>query len=175
MSDTAETTATPKKKGCGFWILVAAGVLILLAIIGSMLPEPTPEQKAEMAAKEKAEADEAGAKQAADAKAKRDSAVKVTASELFNAYQGNEMAAQQQYGGKTLEVTGVVDGVDLDLGDDPVVKLRTSNQFMPVSVYLTSETQNAAAGYGKGQKITFLCEELSEVISMPQLKECVPL
>jgi hypothetical protein len=99
----------------------------------------------------------------------------VTAGELFKAYQSNEMAAQQAYAGKLLEVSGTVDGVDLDSSDEPVVKLRTSNQFMPVSVYLTDDTKAAAAGYNKRSKITLLCKEISEVVSMPQLKECVPI
>jgi len=167
--------AATKKKGCVFWILVAVGVFVALAIIGSLLPEPTPEQKAEMAAKEQAAKTEEAAKQLEEANAKRDNAVKTTAGELFSAYQGNEMAAQQQFGGKTLEVSGTVDGVDLDFSDDPVVKLRTSNQFMAVSVYLTEETQNAAASYQKGQKITVLCEGISEIASMPQLKDCIPV
>jgi tRNA_anti-like len=175
VSNPADIAATPKKKGCGFWILAGFGILIMLAIIGSLLPEPSPQQKSEMAAKEKAEADAASEKQSADAKSKRDSAVKVTAGQLFAAYQANEMAAQQKYGNKTLEVSGIIDGVDLDFSDNPVVKLKTSNPIMAVSVTLTSETQKAAAAYAKGQKISFLCEELSEVISMPQLKECVPL
>src|SRR3546814_14146885 len=54
----------------------------------------------------------------------RPGAVKVTASELYQAYEANEAAAQGQYGGRLLEVTGTVDGVDLDLMDDPSVKLE---------------------------------------------------
>jgi hypothetical protein len=175
MTDAVENVNASKKRGCGFWALIVVGVLIVLFIIGSLLPKPTPEQQADMAAKQASAAEAAAKTQAEEAKTKLDSAVKVSANELFNAYQGNEMAAQQHYGGKLLEVSGTVDGVDLDLSDDPVVKLRTSNQFMPVSVYLTGATQNAAAGFTKGQKITVLCDEVSEVISIPQLKECVPL
>jgi tRNA_anti-like len=175
MSDESTVVAAPRKKGCGFWLLVGLGIIVALAIIGSLLPEPSAEQKAEIAASKAADAKAEADKQAEEAKSKRDSAVKVSASQLFQAYDANEMAAQQQYGDKLLEVSGVVDGVDLDIGDDPVVKLRTSNQFMPVSVYLTEATAAAAAGFQKGQKITILCESISEVISMPQLKDCTPV
>jgi tRNA_anti-like len=175
MTDEIIEANAAKKKGCGFWALVAVGVLFALFIIGSLLPKPTPEQQAEMAAEQASDAEAAAKTQADEANAKRNSAVKVSANELFNAYERNEMAAQQQFGGKLLEVSGTVDGVNLDIGDEPVVQLRTSNQFMPVSVHLTDATQNAAAGFSKGQKITVLCEEVTEVISMPQLKECVPL
>jgi hypothetical protein len=175
MSEENAGAAAPKKKGCGFWLLVGVGVIIALGVIGSLLPEPTPEQKAERAASQAADEKKAAAEQEAEAKSKRDSAVKVSASQLFDAYQGNEMAAQKQFGDQQLEVSGVVDGVDLDFSDEPVVKLRTSNQFMPVSVYLTDATSDAAAGFQKGQKITVLCESVSEVVSMPQLKDCIPV
>jgi Na+-transporting methylmalonyl-CoA/oxaloacetate decarboxylase gamma subunit len=175
MTDTESALGAKKKKGCGFWILVAVGVIIVLSVIGSFLPKPTPEQEAAMAA-EKAKGEAAAAATEANAaKAKRDSATKVSANELFNAYQANEMAAQKQYSDKLLEVSGTVSGVALDILDKPVVSLSTSNQFMSVSVYLTEATQSQAADYSKGQKITVVCEEISELASMPQLKECVPV
>ena len=167
-----------KKKGCGFWALVVGGVLVFLFIIGTIFG-PNEEEQAKMEAEAAAQAEKDNAeeakKQAAGAKAKRDGAVKTTASELFNSYQNNEAAAQQTYGGKLLEVSGTIDGVDLDFADNPIVKLRTPNQFMSASVYLTEAHQSAATGYSKGSKVTFLCEEVSEVMSMPQLKECVPV
>jgi hypothetical protein len=166
---------TPKKRGCGFWALIGVGGIIGLGVIGSLLPEPTPEQKAKMAVEAAETAKAEGAKQQQDAAAERAKATKVTAGELFTAYQGNEMAAQQAFGDRLLEVSGTVSGVDLDFSDNPVVKLRTSNQFMDVSVRLTDETQSAAAGYKNGQKIIVLCKKISEIASMPQLDECVPV
>jgi hypothetical protein len=171
VTEEAETQKPKNKRGCGFWIIVAMGGLIGLAALGSILPEPTQEEKiaaaAERIAKQEAEM--------AEAASKRASAIKVTASQLFEAYQANEMAAQQSYGGRTIEVTGQIDGVDLDISDNPVIKLRTSNQFMPVSIYLIDDRKSAAAAYNKGEKASFLCEDVSEVISMPQVKECVPV
>ncbi len=169
------TETSPKKRGCGFWALIGIGILVAIGVLGSLLPEPTPEQKAATAAKAVENEKTEGDKQKAKAEAERASAIKVTAGELFKAYQANEMAAQQTYKGKLLEVFGTVDGVELDFADEPVIKLRSSNQFMPVSIKLTDETKSAAAGYSKGQKITLLCKEITEVVSMPQLSECVPV
>ncbi len=172
MNTEATEQAPKKKRGCGFWILVVLGVFVGLAVLGSLLPKPTPEEQAALAAQQLKDEQEAAQQEQAEAEAERASAMKVTASELFGAYQANEMAAQKAFEGQLLEVSGTVDGVELDFSDDPVVKLKTQNQFMPVSVYLTDSTKDQAAELRKGQKVTLLCREISEVISMPQLKEC---
>ncbi len=138
-------TETKKKRGCGFWVLVAIGIIIALGVIGTIFG-PTEEQKIEMAEKREQDKIEEAAKEREAAEGCRNSAVKVTAKELFRAYEANEMAAQQTYGDKLLEVTGIIDGVDLDISDTPIVKLRTDNQYMSASVYLTDATQSFASG-----------------------------
>lgn len=96
----------------------------------------------------------------------------VTAVELFNAYQANEAAAQQRYGNRPLRVTGTVAGVDLDLSDNPVVKLATPNQFMSASANLADASKAKASALVKGQKVVVLCSGVTEVISIPQLADC---
>lgn len=96
----------------------------------------------------------------------------VTAVELFKAYQANEAAAQQTYGNRPLRVTGIVAGVDLDISDNPVVKLQTPNEFMSASANLADASKPKASGLVKGQKVVVLCTGVSEVISIPQLSDC---
>lgn len=167
-----------KKKGCGFWALVIGGIVVAVIIIGSIFG-PTKEEiekiEAETAAKEENDAKVEAEMQVEKAKARREEAVKVTAGQLFQAYENNEAAAQQTYGNKLLEVSGRIDGVELDFSDTPIVQLRTSNQFMSASVYLKDAHQSAATAYSKGDNVKFLCEEVTEVMSIPQLKECVPV
>lgn len=103
----------------------------------------------------------------------RPGAVKVTAAELYQAYEANEAAAQAQFSGRLLEVTGTVDGVDLDVMDDPVVKLATNNPFDNAHVSLIDAEKSKAASFGKGQKIIFLCQSISEVIGTPMLSNCI--
>jgi hypothetical protein len=55
------------------------------------------------------------------------------------------------------------------------VKRRTSNPFMAVTVQRTDETQSLVASGKNGQKIKVLCKKISEIASMPQLDECVPV
>lgn len=96
----------------------------------------------------------------------------VTATELFNAYQDNEAAAQARFGGRRLEVSGIVDGVDLDILNKPIVKLVTPNQFMSAQATLTEESASSASSLAKGQKIVLHCKSVGEVIGTPMLRDC---
>lgn len=98
-------------------------------------------------------------------------AIAVTSADLFKAYEENEIAADQQYKGKRLEVTGTITGIDSDLMDKPVVRLNTPNEFM--SAGASGLPLEVAATLKKGQKVTLLCTGGGEVMSMPQLDECV--
>lgn len=164
MSNSSAGDATPKKRGCGFWVMVLLGSLVGLAILGSIFG-PSKEEMAAIEAKEEAS-------RTAAAKAQREAAIKVSAVQLFRAYQANEARAQRDYGGNLLEVTGTVDGVALDFSDEPFVTLVTDNQFMSAQAELTKAAQAASADLSKGQKITLLCQGVSELAGRPMLKEC---
>lgn len=98
--------------------------------------------------------------------------VAVSARDLGAAYEANEMAAQQKYGGHTLAVTGIVTSVDLDLSDDPVVMLQGANEFSSVHANFTKAEADATAALNKGQTVTVICSKLSEVMGSPILKDC---
>ncbi len=135
--------------GCGVIVVL----LIIFAIIGSNAPTTTQQGTAA-------------------ATAEKAAPVEVTAIELARAYQANEARAQKDYGDRPLLVTGTVDGVDLDFVDDPKVKLRTENQFLSAQATLVDADKPKASDLSKGQKITLLCEGVSEVISIPMLSGC---
>ena len=143
-----------KKKALGIGCLVLIGILVALFVIAGM------SGSSDTATEEKAAAEAATPP------------VEVTAGELFNAYQANEAGAQQQYGDRPLLVSGTIDRIDLDMMDNPVVHLRTSNQFMSAAANLTEASQAKAGDLAKGQKVVVLCAGVSEVIGMPQLKDC---
>lgn len=144
---------SPMKMGC----LVIVAILVVLMVIGLV------------ASGKETKGSDGNAAAAAPAVAPTD----VTAVELFRAYEANEAAAQERYGNRPLRVTGMVSGVDLDLTDNPVVKLATPNEFMSASANLADVSKPKASGLVKGQKIVLLCSGVSEVISIPQLADCV--
>lgn len=159
--DGATATTTPKKKSHTVrnGALGCVGLLVLLIIIASLVGGKTataPAGNADGAAKT----------------AVATPPLKVDAAKLARAYQNNEARAQSDYGDRPLLVSGTVAGVSLDIADDPKVELRTDNQFLNAQASLIDADKPKAKDFDKGQKVTLLCQGVSEVISIPMLKEC---
>ncbi|HEX8262480.1 MAG TPA: zinc-ribbon domain-containing protein [Allosphingosinicella sp.] len=152
--------AQPRKKsnktlGC---IAAAVGILVLLFVIGSFLPDKPAGSEAPGAA----------GKDGAPAELP----LAVSAAELFQAFQGNEASAQSYFGKRKLLVSGTVEKVMLDFMDDPVVLLRTPNRFMSAQAALADDAKGEAGNLGPGDKVEMLCEDVREVMGTPMLKDC---
>jgi hypothetical protein len=138
---------------------IAAGVLFGLAVIGSIAGDPDRKTSSGAAGED-------------DTAAGVAPVLEVTAQELFDAFEGNEVAAKVRYGGQRLAVTGVIAGISLDFRDRPVVSLETSNEFLTVDASFGKDYTQKTARLRKGQKITVTCEELTEVMGNPLLSDC---
>jgi tRNA_anti-like len=145
------------KKGCLWAVAIIGGVAIFGAIVGG-----DPKDGGDKTAVATSETGD---------KSDVVEGIAVTARELAKAYDENEAAAQIKYGDKPITVTGTITGITLDFMDNPVVQLGGINEFSPVQGNLTDKA--VAASLKKGQKITLKCEGVSEVVSMPQLSDCV--
>ena len=147
--------AKPQRKtlGCGGAIAIIFGIFIVLMVFAS---KDVEKDKAETAVK-----------------VASGPAMAVTPEELRAAYDANEAAAQQNYGGQVLEVSGKIDKITLDIGDDPVIQLATAKPYDTVHASLAESANGAAAGLAKGQKIVLRCADVSEVIGTPMLKDCI--
>jgi hypothetical protein len=137
--------------------------LFVLGVIGNLLPK-APEDKSKSSA--------SGSATAAPSEEPGEVPIAVTANELFNAYQANEASAQDYFGKRRLLVTGTVDKVALDMFDEPEILLRTSNQFMSAHADLADEAKSIAGNFSPGDKVRLLCDGVSEVASIPMLKDC---
>ena len=98
----------------------------------------------------------------------------VSSKELAKAYESNEVAADKQYKGKTLEITGKVDGIDSDISDQAIVKLNGVNQFLSVMAKGDDAFNEYATTLNKGQNVTLICKGDGEVIGAPNLTDCKP-
>lgn len=96
-------------------------------------------------------------------------AIEISARDLYRAYDANEVAADSQYKGKALRVTGTVESVDSDMMDNAVVQLRAGD-FQSVNVQ--GLQQEVAASLSKGQSITVSCTGAGEIIGSPVLDDC---
>jgi hypothetical protein len=96
-------------------------------------------------------------------------ATSVDAAALIKAYKENEVAADQQFKGKRLEVSGVIERVDSDFADEPVIAIGIGG-FDNVLAHGLSK--DVAAKLKKGERITLVCRGNGEVIGSPQLDRC---
>ncbi|WP_408951441.1 OB-fold protein [Lysobacter sp. Hz 25] len=96
-------------------------------------------------------------------------AITLDAATLHQAYEANEIAADQQYKGKLLRINGTIADVASDVSDDPLVSLRVSDFE---SVHAKGLAKDVAASLSKGQSITLTCTGDGEVIGTPVLSNC---
>lgn len=142
------------------WVGIVFGVLIAIGIIFGEKPKGD------------------GAAPAAAAPAAKEAAkevVKLSAGELFSSYEANEVATDEKLKGKLVEVSGTVQAIDKDAFDKIVVRLRTTNQFMPASMYVDDAQKSKAMALNKGVKAVLRCERVSRMIGAPHGSDCTIL
>jgi hypothetical protein len=99
--------------------------------------------------------------------------IKVKASQIYKDFDANEARAIKKYADKRIQITGIVDRIDSTFNDEPIVYLKTPNQFSSVHIDLVESDWSKAEGYNKGQQKTFVCESADEMIGSPMLKDCI--
>lgn len=151
----AQVGGQPKKRGCGFYAGVGAGVLVALIILGALI-NPAPDS-----------APGAGSSSGSQV------VLEATAKVLADSYEANEVSAQRIYGNMPIRVTGTIEAVELDLMDEPVVRLETGQMFRWVSAHFDDSQATATASLRKGQEVTLRCAQVQEVLGSPQLEDCV--
>lgn len=97
--------------------------------------------------------------------------VDVTAKQLHDDYQANEVRADQMYRDRMLRVTGKVSAIKKDVSDDPYVTISTGNDFESVRAEFSGE--NALGDLRAGHKITVRCIGNNVILGSPRLTECV--
>lgn len=99
--------------------------------------------------------------------------IDTTSVNMFNAYNRNEMAADQEYRGRKIRVTGIVSSISSTYDNTAQVSLETENQFMSVKTSGDRKFDAKAARLYKGQSIRMTCIGAGEVMGMPVLDNCV--
>ena len=103
--------------------------------------------------------------------------ISLTSSELYNAYEANEVAADNKYKDKILEVTGKVSKIYKNpiKDDEIIVKLNglkdNEYEIMGIDCHFDSSHTEEAANLSEGQKITIIGKCKKEIIGI-DLNEC---
>jgi len=77
--------------------------------------------------------------------------LQVSAPGLFNAYQRNEVAADNAYKGKLLAVQGIVSSIQKDFTEQIYVELVSPNEFMDVRAFMDDGNEARAASLQKAR------------------------
>jgi hypothetical protein len=145
----------PPKKGLSVWAYLGIGALVLFG--GCVAVCAVGVNQAGKEAKKEKEAFD-------DAKS-----MKVTADELTEAYEKNEVSADEKYKGKKIEITGVIERIDSGFNDEPQIVLKAKNF---IGVRCEGLSKKDAGKLEKGSEITLVCKGDGEIIGSPQLKDC---
>lgn len=81
-------------------------------------------------------------------------ATKVTATTLMKDYEANEVAADQKYKNKLLEVTGTINTIGKDLLDNPYISLVSNNPILGVQCMFDKDKASELASLSKGASVT---------------------
>jgi RecG-like helicase len=98
--------------------------------------------------------------------------IKISARALHAAYEANEVAADNQYKGKILAVTGTVEDIAKDFLDKPYVTLNVGTFFQSVHCYFSGKENNILAQLKKNQRVTIIGKCDGFVMLSVMMKNC---
>ncbi|MBT5015923.1 hypothetical protein HN748_02700 [Candidatus Peregrinibacteria bacterium] len=84
----------------------------------------------------------------------QEEAIVISARDLYDEYDANEILADELYDGKILEVSGTVSSIGKDILDDMYVALKTNNVIGSVQCMLEDSELTKATSLVEGQSIT---------------------
>lgn len=96
----------------------------------------------------------------------------VDAADLWRAYEANEVAADEQYRGKRLLVTGTVSAISKDFLDNVVVSFKSPNPYLRTHATIRKIQTDLAGGLSKGQDIQLNCVGGGRIVGAPVLGDC---
>lgn len=98
--------------------------------------------------------------------------IDVTAADLFQAYQANEVAADQVYRNHRVRVTGTVAAIRRDFMNRTVVDLNSgANMFLHVNATLADSQAARAATLSRGENIVVVGDCSGMVVGSPQIAD----
>ena len=133
----------PKKKKSP--VLIGCGGLLLVGIIGSIFSPKTSNVTPTSSTTQSSRQSEPATPE--------EKVVKVSALQLFQAYQGNEIAADNQYKDKIVLVTGTIGSIGKDMMDDSYVTLKTSNPLITIRCVFEESEKSKLGQLSQGQTI----------------------
>lgn len=150
---------------------------LVLSLFIMMVSSPSSEPRSAPANQTEPSALVSNQEQPAQEAAPTPSAIQISAHDLFSHYEANEVAADKNFKGQILEVSGSVKGIASGISDGANVEFSVGDEYGFNTVTATGDASfdNFAATLSKGQQLTLRCTGAGEVIGQPMLKDCQPI
>ena len=159
-------------------VLTVIGGLVIIAALGSITGgnsnNKISDSKQTSVSVENSDSKQTSVSNENSNKKQMEPELSISATELINAYNENEVKADKMYKGKIVEVNGIVNGIDSDMDDKAVVRLSDGDKFSiyTVSCYIDDENQDNACELKKGENVTIIGKADGEIIGEPVIKDC---
>jgi hypothetical protein len=95
-----------------------------------------------------------------------------SAKDLYDAYQKNEVAADEKYKGKRLAVFGLIASIEKDALEHMLVKIKAGNELADVVAQMRESEKPKVVQLEKNKKVYVLCEGAGMVLQTPMLDNC---
>ncbi len=96
--------------------------------------------------------------------------ITISASKLYKEYNENEIAADEKYKGKIIEVTGVIRDIGNDIMDNAYITLVGNEYFGDIQCYFNEKS--VVAKLSKGKRITVIGSCSGLMINV-QINNCI--
>ena len=96
----------------------------------------------------------------------------VTAIEVAQAYNDNQVAADKKYFKKSLLLTGKIENINSGLGNEPYIVLRGLNEFMAPQVRFHKANIDKISSLIKSEKLVLVCDGAGAIAGTPMFNNC---
>lgn len=160
MEEKKTRVKKPIFKKWWFWVII---VIIVIGAIGSNGSKDKDVQQASGSKQED--------KKQAEKKEEIIETIEISADDLYSAYKENEVAADQKYKNKMLEISGTVNSIGKDITDTIYITLETGELLNSVQCYFKNSEADAVASLSKGQEITVIGKCTGLTLTNVMIKE----
>ncbi len=169
--------APAKKPFYKKWWVITIGVIVFIAIVGNSSEDKGNKQtsQAQPQQAENKVSETANKKEEKPAEPEKlTPQVTVTSANISKEYSENEVAADEKYKGKIIEISGKVVSIDNGTFDNEMIVKLADGQydFYAPWCYMKPSEKEKVLSFKKGQQITLIGKGDSATMKSPILKEC---
>lgn len=88
------------------------------------------------------------------------------------AYNENQVAADQKYFNKTFLLTGIIKSINSGLGNEPYIIFRGMNYFASTQARFTKGSIEKIAALKNGQSLELVCDGAGSIVGTPMFNNC---